>query len=170
MINRLYPVLVDYPCAQILVHVRSLIFELSSTFTTYLYYNPNNLPLDLNMSKSENSHHVPCACIHAQLNKLDFISISLPVFHNPLTGFTTWLGPVSSGPTWTLLPNDLLDLYKICENLFHHRSNDLNYLVARLVPIFLQSTTKHPSMKPSQSLIVPQQPLLKPRITAIHQM
>ena len=66
--------------------------------------------------------------IHAQLNKLDFISISL-LLHNPLKGITTWLGRISLGLTWTLLPNDLLDLHKIYGNLLHHRSNDLSTLL-----------------------------------------
>jgi len=56
VISRLYPLLVDYSCAQILVHIRSLIFDSSSTFTTYSRHNPNYLPLDLNTSKSENSY------------------------------------------------------------------------------------------------------------------
>ena len=43
----------------------------------YSCHNLNNLPFDLNTFKSENIHHAPCARIHAQLNKLDFISISL---------------------------------------------------------------------------------------------
>ena len=92
--------------------------------------NPNNLPLDSNTSKIEQSHHAPCARIHTQMNKLDFISISPPLLHSPLMEFTTWLGRISSGLTWTLLSNYLPDLHKIYENLLHHRSNDLYYLVA----------------------------------------
>jgi len=41
VISRLYSVLVDYSCAQIFVHVRSLIFEFSSTFMTYSRHYPN---------------------------------------------------------------------------------------------------------------------------------
>ena len=69
---------------------------------------------------------------------LDFISISLFLLHNPLMGFTTWLGRTSSGPIWIWSPNDLLDPRKIFENLLHHRSNDLHFLVVRrhgVVPI-----------------------------------
>jgi len=60
-------------------------------------------------------------------------STSLSLLHNPLMGFTIWLGWISSGLTWTLLPNDLLDLHKIYENLLHHRSNNLDYLIARSI-------------------------------------
>jgi len=45
VISRLYPLLVAYSCAQILVRVRSLIFEFSSTFTMYSRHNPNTMIL-----------------------------------------------------------------------------------------------------------------------------
>jgi len=80
---------------------------------------------------------------------LEFISILVPLLHYPFKGFITRLGRTSSGPTWTWSPNDLLDPHKIYENLLHHRSNDMDYLVARLVPISLRGTTEHPSSNPS---------------------
>ena len=45
-----------------------LIYKASSTFTTYLSHNPNNLPLDLTTSNFKNSHHALCAYINAHLN------------------------------------------------------------------------------------------------------
>jgi len=69
---------------------------------------------------------------------LDFISISLPLLHNPLMEFTTWLDWISSGPTWTLSLNNLFDPHMIYENLLYHRSNDLDFFVACLVPMSLR--------------------------------
>ena len=91
--------------------------------------NHNNLLLDLNTSKSENSHHALYALINAHMHNwttLNFIFISLSLLHNPLMGFTIWLGRTSSGPTWTWSPNDLIDSRKIYENLLQHRSNDMD--------------------------------------------
>ena len=140
VISRLYLVLVDYSCVQILVHVHSLIFEVLSTFTTYSRHNPSKLRIATML-------HV--LAIHAQLNKLDFISISLPLLHNPLMEFITWLGRISSGPTWTGPPIDLFDPHMIYENLLYHRSNDLDFVVACLVPICPRGKTEHLSAKPS---------------------
>ena len=91
------------------------------------------------------------AFIHSWTN-LDFISISLPLFHNSLMEFITWLGQISSGATWTLSPNYLLDPHMIYENLLQCRSNNLDFFVVRrrrLVSICFQGKTKHPSSKPS---------------------
>jgi len=81
------------------------------------------------------------ASMHNWTN-FDFISISLPLLHNPLMGFRTWLGLITSGSIWTLSPNDLLNPHKIYENLLHHRGNDLDFLVARLFSISLWDITE----------------------------
>ena len=97
------------------MHVWSFIFEVSSTFTIYSSHNPSKFSLDLNSSKSKNSHYVPYAHINTQLNK-SWLHVHLTSFsHNPLMGFTTWLGRISSGPAWTLSSNNLLNSHMIYE-------------------------------------------------------
>ena len=52
-------------------------------------------------------------------------------------------------PNLNFITHDLLDLYRIFENLLHYRSNDLDYPVVPLIPISLWDTIEHPNSIPS---------------------
>jgi len=71
VISQLYLVLVEYSCAQIRVHVRSLIFEFLSTFMTYSRHNLNKPEI-----KTWEAQKIPCKR-DENFNLVNFFFLSL---------------------------------------------------------------------------------------------